>query len=199
MCLSKNPFLIHTWFQKSDQNRIELVTRLVDSREVPDHGYGWLAVLSVCLCLFLGNTGWFSLTWAVVGEVLPGLAPTTHFLMILVVACLNLGGCPPGDKRTTKTCFPLIVSRFFLLTQLSRCIPTDLVLSLVALWAYNKDWNYLMKRSPLNVDGLYIRGIHNVQEMWSVTKIGLWCYARLYIAAFFHIFLPEEFFINLGS
>jgi len=43
----------------------------VESREVPDHGYGWLAVLSVCLCLFLGNTGWFSLTWAVVGEVLP--------------------------------------------------------------------------------------------------------------------------------
>ena len=37
----------------------------------------------------------------------------------------TLGGCPPATRE--------LENWIFLLTQLSRCIPTDLVLSLVAL------------------------------------------------------------------
>ena len=39
--------------------------------EAVDHTYAWVPVLAICLGLFLSNMGWFSVTGAVVGELLP--------------------------------------------------------------------------------------------------------------------------------
>ena len=52
-------------------------------QEETGHGYAWVSVLATCLGLFLGNTGWLSVTCYAVAEILP---ENTHNIANKVVA-----------------------------------------------------------------------------------------------------------------
>ena len=59
------------WYQERYNQTVSHSEDFVHSTKAIDHGYSWLPILVTCLCLFLGNTGWFSVTWVVIGELLP--------------------------------------------------------------------------------------------------------------------------------
>lgn len=51
-----------------DPARAVSVKAALQSEEI---NYSWVPIPLTCLGLFLGNTGWFSVTWVVVSEMLP--------------------------------------------------------------------------------------------------------------------------------